>query len=217
MTLVSASLLGADFARMADEVDRAQTAGVDSFHVDFMDGHYVPNLALSPYHLKALAHRTRLPFQVHLELDNPDEFLDTFKPFHAEMIIVQWDICPDPAASFKRIRSRRAQVGLGLLPLAPIEPIVPLLDHIDMLLLLGVQPGFGAQEMQVGTLSWLAQVRQVLDRDAPTLHIAIDGGVKLSNAAAVVQAGADMLIMGSGLFGAADMKPLVQQLKLLER
>ena len=182
-----------------------------------MDGHYVPNLALAPYRLKALAHRTRLPFQVHLELDNPDELLDTFKPFHAEMIIVQWDICPDPAASFKRIRSRRSQVGLGLLPLAPIEPIVPLLDHIDMLLLLGVQPGFGAQEMHVGILSWLAQVRQVLDRDAPTLHIAIDGGVKLSNAAALVQAGADMLIMGSGLFGAADMKPLVQQLKRLER
>jgi ribulose-phosphate 3-epimerase len=217
MVQISGSLLAADFAHMERDVQRAQDAGVDSFHVDFMDGHYVPNLALAPYHLKALAPKTLLPFQVHLELANPDEILDSFEPFPAEMVIVQWDTCPDPMTSFERIRSRHARVGLGLLPSTPVEPILPLLSQIDMLLLLGVEPGFGGQPMHNGTLSWLAQVRSMVDDYSGMVSLAVDGGVKASNAAEVVAAGADVLIMGTGLFSAPDMKELVHILKDLER
>lgn len=217
MAQISASLLAANFAHMEQDVQRAQDAGVDSFHVDFMDGRYVPNLALAPCHLEALAPTTKLPFQIHLELANPDKLLDTFQSFPAEMIIVQWDTCPDPLVSFERIRSRHARVGLGLLPSTPIEPILPFLNQVDMLLLLGVDPGFGGQPMQTGILPWLTQVRSMLDQEFEMVSIAVDGGVKPSNAAAVVTAGADVLIMGSGLFDVPDMKDLVHTLKDLER
>jgi len=216
MVQVSASLLAANFAQMERDVQRAQDAGVDSFHVDFMDGHYVPNLALAPSLLEALAPTTELPFQVHLELSNPNELLDTFGSFPADMIIVQWDTCPDPLACFERIRSRHARVGLGLLASTPVEPILPLLNQVDMLLLLGVDPGFGGQAMHEEILSWLAQVRSIVDRESATVTIAVDGGVKASNAAKVVAAGANVLIMGSGLFDATDMKEIVRTLKDLK-
>lgn len=217
MVQVSASLLAANFADMESDVLRAHDAGVDSFHIDFMDGHYVPNLALAPYHLEALVPSTRLPFQIHLELANPDQLLDTFEAFPADMLIVQWDTCPDPDASFERIRSRHARLGLGLLPLTPIEPIQPYLHQVDMLLLLGVDPGFGGQPMHEGILAWVTQVRSSLDRQTTSIKLAVDGGVNANNAALVVAAGADVLVMGSGLFNAPDMNALVQTLKSLKR
>ena len=217
MVKISASLLGADFARMGDEIERAEAAGVDSFHIDFMDGHYVPNIAMAPYHLEALAPLSDLPLEVHLEIENPDELLDTFKPFPADMIIVQWDTCPDPAATFERIHARKARIGIGLLPLAPVDPVIPFFDQLDMLLLLGVPPGFGGQGMVDGTLAWLERVARTRDSHKPDLPISIDGGVKGNNATDLVRAGADILIMGSGLFDDSDIGSLVQRLKTLQR
>jgi ribulose-phosphate 3-epimerase len=217
MTKISASLLAADFTYIAGEVERAVAAGVDSFHLDFMDGHYVPNYALAPYHLEAIAPITDLPLEVHLEIANPDELLTSFKSIPADMFIVQLDTCPDPLGTFARIRARGARPGLGLLPLAEFELVVPLLDHLDMLLLLGVHPGFGGQQMVGGTIDWLGRVASLRDQLAPGLPIGIDGGVKESNATDLVLAGADILIMGSGLFEAEDLGSLVQSLRSIDR
>ena len=109
MVQISASLLAADYARLGEEVRRAESAGVDSFHFDMMDGHYMPNLALAPDHLTALRPYTTLPFCAHLELSNPDEVLSLFNPFPAYMIIVQWNTLANPLATFERIHSRNAK------------------------------------------------------------------------------------------------------------
>lgn len=213
MTQISASLLGAAFDRMGQDVTRAEKAGVDSFHIDFMDGHYVPNFALAPDHLLAISSKTNLPLKVHLEVENPDHLLETFKPFPAHMIIVQWDTCPDPLATFQRIRERDAEVGVGLLPLVPMDPLIPFLDMVDLLLLLGVQPGFGGQKMIKGALTWMEGIIEIRDRQFPELAIAVDGGIKYENGANLVQLGFDELIMGSALFEADDMESLVARLK----
>jgi ribulose-phosphate 3-epimerase len=217
MTQISASLLGADFARMGEEVVRAEQAGVDSFHVDFMDGHYVPNLALAPYHLHALASSTTLPFQLHLEIVNPDQFLTTFAKLPVDMIIVQFDTCTDIKRSIPLIQDWGARVGVGLLPRAAIDPLLPVLPELDMLLLLGVQPGFGGQTIDTGMIPWLEQAARFRDQNAPELPIAVDGGVKSDNAEALVKAGADVLIMGSGIFESEDLPTLVHSLHTLSR
>lgn len=217
MTRISASLLAADFGHLASDVERAAAAGVASFHVDFMDGHYVPNYALSPYHLEAITPLTELPLEVHLEISNPDELLTSFKSFPADMFIVQLDTCPEPLESFARIRARGARPGVGLLPLAAIDPVVPLLAEVDMLLLLAVNPGFGGQEMVDGMPEWLGRIADIRDEFAPELAIAVDGGIKERNAPALVHAGADILIMGSGLFEHTDMPGLVSRLSKLRR
>jgi ribulose-phosphate 3-epimerase len=213
MARISASLLAADYARLGEEVQRAQSAGVDSFHFDMMDGHYVPNIALAPDHLKALRSYTNLPLHAHLELSNPDEVLASFHAFPADMIIAQWDTLTHPLKTFNAIRSRNAQVGLGLNLHEPIEEIRRVVQDLDLLLLLGVYPGFGGQAMQPGTINKIRTARTVADDLNPSLVIAVDGGVKPENAALLVEAGADCLIIGTALFQAADMKQMIVKLK----
>jgi len=210
---ISASLLAADYARLGDEVRRAREAGVDSFHFDMMDGHYVPNLALAPDHLKSLRDYTDLPFHVHLELDNPDTVLSKFAPWRADVVIVQWNTLTDPPKTFNTIRSRNMRVGLGLNPDDSIEDASSYLSDLDLLLLLGVFPGFGGQSMQPGTQEKIAVARRFADRSSRRVTIAVDGGVRPENARAVAQAGADIIIMGTALFRSVDMAETIRSIR----
>ena len=213
MVQISASLLAADYARLGEEMQRAEKAGADSFHFDMMDGHYVPNLALTPDHLKALRRYSHLPFHAHLELDNPDDVLSNFAPLQADMIIIQWNTLTDPAKTIDRIRSQKMKVGLGLSPDDEIEGVSRFLRDLDLLLLLGVYPGFGGQSMQPGTTERIATARLLADQMDQRFAIAVDGGVKPGNAASLVQAGADCIIMGSALFGSSDMTGTIKSIR----
>lgn len=210
---ISASVLAADYARLGEEIQRAERAGVNSFHFDMMDGHYVPNLALAPDHLKALRPYSRLPFHVHLELDNPDEFLKNFIPLQADVVIVQWNTLKDPAQTFKNIRSQGMKVGLGLIPGEAPDQASSFFMELDLLLLLGVYPGFGGQAIQPGMQEKVTNARRLLDRMGRNISIAVDGGVKSDNAASLVQAGADLLIMGTALFQSKDLVETVKAIR----
>lgn len=213
MIHISASLLAADCARLGEEVQRAEKAGVDSFHFDMMDGHYVPNLALTPDHLKTLRAYSNLPFHVHLELANPDDVLSKFTLLQADMIIVQWNTLTDPSQTFDKIRSQNIKVGLGLNPNEACDEIVRFVRDIDLLLFLGVYPGFGGQTMQPGMLEKIASARLLANQPDSQLAIAIDGGVKPQNAASLVEAGADCLIMGTALFQSLDMTETIRSIR----
>jgi ribulose-phosphate 3-epimerase len=210
---ISASLLAADYARLGEEVQRAEKAGVDSFHFDIMDGHYVPNLALTPDHLKALRPYSHLAFYAHLELANPDNVLSMLNFVQADMIIVQWNTLTDPAQTFGRIRSQNIKVGLGLNPDDAYEEATRFFPDIDLLLLLGVYPGFGGQIMQPGTMGKITRARRLADSTEHQIAIAVDGGVKPENAAQLVEAGADVLIMGTALFQSVDMAGKVKSIR----
>jgi ribulose-phosphate 3-epimerase len=213
MVHISASLLAADYARLGEDIQRAEKAGADSFHFDIMDGHYVQNIALAPDHLKALRPYSHLPFHAHLELDNPDNILLNFAPLQADVIIVQWDALTDPARTFERIHSQNIKVGLGLGIEDEIENASRFFRDVDLILLLGVYPGFGGQPMQPGTLERIAAVRCLTDQLGHKINIAVDGGVKPENTSNLVQAGADILIMGTALFQSSDMAQTIKSIR----
>jgi ribulose-phosphate 3-epimerase len=213
MVQISASLLAANFAWLGKEVQRAESAGVDSFHFDIMDGHYVPNIALAPDHLAALRSCTTLPFHVHLEVSNPDEILSGFNPFSADAIIVQWDTLSHPVRTIGMIRSHNAKVGLGVRLDDSVEETIRLIQELDLLLILGVYPGFGGQAMQPGTIEKIKVARALAKDLNPSLAIAVDGGVKPENVTLLTEAGADCLIMGTALFDSHDIKQTMIEIR----
>ena len=210
---ISASLLAADYARLGEEVTLADHAGVDSFHFDMMDGHYVPNLALAPDHLSALRAYSQRPFHVHLELSNPDEILEHFHNLRADLIIACWDTLTHPHETFMHIRSLGAKVGLSFGPNESAEEAISHFPDLDLLLILGVSPGYGGQAMHANTLSRISQARELRDRMAFPPVIAVDGGVNLKNAQGLVRAGAEILIIGTALFKARQMAKFIADLK----
>lgn len=213
MIHISASLLAADYACLGDEMRRAEKAGVDSFHFDMMDGHYVPNFALTPDHLKALRSYSNLPFHAHLELANPDNILSMLDFMQADMIIVHWNTLTDPTRTFAGIRTQNIKVGLGLNPDDAVEDVTRFFPDIDLLLLLGVYPGFGGQVMQPGMVEKIAHTRRLVDGLEHQITIAVDGGVKPDNADQLVEAGADILIMGTALFQSVDIAGVVKSIR----
>jgi ribulose-phosphate 3-epimerase len=213
MVEISASLLAADYANLGDEVRRAEAAGVDSFHFDMMDGHYVPNLALAPQHLTSLRPYTSLPFHVHLELSNPDFVISKFTRLDANVVILQIDTVTNAENIFSQIMSLKHGLGLGLNPDDPLEKCKPYLPDIDLLLILGVYPGFGGQGMQPGILEKIRDARKLVDNINPSVRIFVDGGIKPENACEVVRAGADCIIMGTALFQADQMKEIVAKIR----
>lgn len=213
MVHISASLLTADYAWLGEEVQRAEKAGVDSFHFDMMDGHYVSNLALTPKHLKALRPYSLLPFHTHLEVDNPDEILTNFTALQADMIIVQRNTLSDPVRTFNMIRSQNIKIGLALNLDDAFDEASRFFQDLDLLLLLGVYPGFGGQPMQSGTQERIASTRLLAGQTDHRIKIAVDGGVKPENAVSLVEAGADILIMGTALFQSTDMAGVVKSIR----
>ena len=192
-------------------MQRAEKAGVDLSHFDMMDGHYVPNLALTPHHLKALRPYSLLPFHTHLELNNPDDILSSFTSLQADMIIVQWNTLTYLFQTFDRIRSQNIKIGLGLNPDDAFDEASRFIQDLDLFLLLGLYPGFGGQPMQPGNTGKGSHPHGFWQiKSDHQIKIAVDGGVKPENAASLVEAGADILIMGTALFQSSDMVATVK-------
>jgi ribulose-phosphate 3-epimerase len=196
------SILSADFADLAAEVDRVADAA-DLLHVDVMDGHFVPNLTIGPVVVGALRKRTELFLDCHLMIDNPAVLIDDFADAGADRCIVHIEL-GDPRPLFDRLRGLSVGVGLVLNPETSIDAVLPYLDEIDLLLVMSVNPGWGGQDFIPDALDKVRVARKVIDERGLAVEIEIDGGINVETAPAAAEAGADILVAGSAVFGAPD-------------
>lgn len=201
---ISPSILSADFSRLKEEVQAVEKAGADYIHVDVMDGHFVPNITIGPMIVESLRKMTSLPLDVHLMIQNPDEFLTAFVEAGAGILTVHVEACPHLHRTLTEIKKRGARAGVSLNPATPLCLIEPALEYADLVLVMTVNPGFGGQEFIPAMLPKIKQLRSLIDRKGWTLDLEVDGGIKVDNIGAVAKAGADVFVSGSGIFKTSD-------------
>lgn len=200
MVQVAPSILAADFSRLGEQVRETERAGADRIHVDVMDGHFVPNLSMGPVVVQGLRHCTRLPLEVHLMVAAPANFVDDFLKEGADTLIVHKEVLPDPRPLLHGIRSRGKKVGLALNPDNPIDELLPYLADIDLVLCMTVHPGRGGQPFLPDSPERIGRLRELIDRYHPQCELEVDGGVNLGTARMALTAGANVLVVGTGIF-----------------
>ena len=207
---ISPSLLAADFGSLADAAMEAEAAGAETLHVDFMDGHYVPNIAFGLDLIPALKKRVKIPLVSHLMISNAEERLDDFIKTGTDYIIVQEEAVTDLNEILKKIKKNGIKTGFALCPDRPLEGIYTELNTIDYLLILGVFPGFGGQKFIEDTLLKMEQAHNFRKKNELTFDIAVDGGVNLNTAEKIVKTGANELIAGTAIYGTGDIEKAVK-------
>ena len=211
MRYFAPSILSADFAHLAREMERVGRAGAAWIHVDVMDGHFVPNLTIGAPVVKSLRKATDLFLDVHLMITSPDRFLDDFLKAGADGITVHFESEGDTAAQLRRIRAAGKKAAVAIKPATPMEEIVPLLPLLDMALVMTVEPGFGGQGLIPHCLEKARALRRVVDEMGLSTLIQIDGGASLQNAAEIAKAGVDVMVAGSAVFAAPDPEEAVRE------
>jgi len=208
------SILAADFGRLAEEVASAERGGAGAIHADVMDGHFVPNLTLGPAIVKAVRRATSLPIDVHLMIEEPDRFVDPFIDAGASWISIHVETTPHLQRTISHLRGRGVRPGVVLNPSTPLSSLEEILDEVDYVLLMSVNPGFGGQAFLPASLGKVRRLRRIVQERGLRVQIEVDGGVDSSNARALVDAGAELLVAGSAVFGEGD--PEASSRRLIE-
>ena len=200
-THISPSILSADFARLGEQVREADAAGADAIHIDVMDGHFVPNITIGPLVVRAVRRVTELPLEVHLMIEQPERYIGDFAQAGADLIIVHVETCPHLDRTLHQIRETGVRVGVTLNPSTPVMALQEILDLVDHVLVMSVNPGFGGQSLIPYTMAKVRQLVALRDERHLGYDIEVDGGINAETAASVVAAGANILVMGSAIFG----------------
>ena len=198
------SILSADFARLADAVVAVERAGADWVHVDVMDGHFVPNLTFGPKMVADLRKATRLPLDVHLMIERPEDWVDRYADAGATYLTIHVEASADISSTLAAIRARGVRPGLTLNPETPVDALLTHLDSVDLALVMSVHPGFGGQKFIETALDKVKAIRAALNERHLAAELEVDGGIKPDNAARVVAAGATVLVAGSAIFEDPD-------------
>ena len=212
---IAPSILAADFSRLGEEVRRVEMAGADLIHIDVMDGHFVPNLSMGPMIVKSLREVTKLPFSVHLMVENPQWFIQPFIRAGADTIIVHVEAFRNLYHTIQAIKNRGKKAGIALNPPTPLYAIQYLLEDLEVILIMSVDPGFGGQSFMPNILPKIKRAKQMIDERELEIDLAIDGGVNEATAPSVVEAGANVLVMGSAIFRTEDVVAAIKKIRKL--
>ena len=210
---IAPSILSADFSRLNDEIDAVKRGGATILHVDVMDGHFVPNLTVGLPVVKSIARASDLPIDAHLMISEPGRYAQQFVEAGAGMVSVHVEADAHLHRTLGSIKAAGAQAGIVLNPATPIESLAEALPYADYVLVMSVNPGFGGQKFIPTSIDKLRRLRRMIDDRQLDVRIEIDGGIDLENIASVVAAGAEIIVAGSAVFGAADPEAAVRELR----
>jgi ribulose-phosphate 3-epimerase len=210
---IAPSILSADFARLGEQVKEAEAAGADWIHVDVMDGHFVPNITIGPPVLRSLRAVTDLPLDVHLMIEAPDRYLDDFARAGADRLTVHVETCAHMHRTIQYIKELGLKAGVTLNPGTPLSTLEEVLSMVDLVLIMTVNPGFGAQAYIPSSTHRIARLRATLDEIGSKAEVEVDGGINPTTVATVVEAGATVLVAGSAIFN--DKGTVAENIKVL--
>jgi ribulose-phosphate 3-epimerase len=213
MRLIAPSILSADFSKLGDEIKAVEAAGADWIHADVMDGHFVPNITIGPLIVEAVKRVTELPIDVHLMIENPDNYISAFAEAGASYISVQVETCIHLNRTVQRIKDCGARAGVVLNPATPLANLEWVLEDVDYVLIMSVNPGFGGQAFIPSSLDKIKALRQQIQARGLSVLIEVDGGVNENTIAAIASAGADVFVAGSAIFGSKDYQKTVQSFR----
>ncbi len=213
MIKVAPSILSADFSKLGEEIIKIDQAGADMIHIDVMDGHFVPNLTLGAPIVKALRTVTKLPFDIHLMINNPENLIDDFIAAGADIITIHIEAANHLHRLVQKVKSSGVKVAVSLNPATPLNTLEEILPELDMVLLMSVNPGFGGQSFIPATLNKIARLKEMIDAKKLKIDIQVDGGINLETAPKANKHGANILVAGSAVYGSNDIKGTIAQLK----
>lgn len=210
---IAPSILSADFSRLGEEIEAVTRGGATILHVDVMDGHFVPNLTVGLPVVKSLASKTNLPIDAHLMISDPGQYAQQFVAAGAKMVSVHVEADAHLHRTLASIRAGGAQAGVVLNPATPVETLAEALPFADYVLVMSVNPGFGGQKFITTSVDKVRRLRRLIDERQLRTRIEIDGGIDLDNIASVVEAGAEIIVAGSAIFGSPDPEIAVKELR----
>ena len=211
--MIAPSILSADFGRLAAEIEAVDKAGADLIHIDVMDGHFVPNLTIGPGVVKALRPHTRLLFDVHLMIDNPECFIDAFAEAGSDIITVHAEATVHLHRLIERIREHELKAGVSINPATPVSVLENILEDVDLVLVMTVNPGFGGQQLIPGAVTKVAALRKIIDRRRLPVLLEVDGGINVETIGMADEAGANIFVAGSAIFGTDNYPDIIGRLK----
>ena len=208
---ISPSVLGANLMCLGEEIRRVEELGIGWLHLDHMDGHFVPNISFGPDFVSAMRKQTKLFLDVHLMLSEPMKYIETYAKAGADLITVHVEADDEAETMLRAIAAQGIKAGISIKPDTPVQAIEPLLPLCDLVLVMTVEPGFGGQSLREDCVAKIPELKAMIEKSGRDILIEVDGGVKRENAEKVVRAGADVLVMGTGLFRADDPKAVVRE------
>ncbi|MGQ9479334.1 MAG: ribulose-phosphate 3-epimerase [Thermoproteota archaeon] len=211
---IAPSILSANFARLAEDIRKAEMANVDLIHIDIMDAHFVPNMTIGPLVVKCIRMETELPLETHLMVDNPEWFIEEMAKVGVNMITIHVESTPEPLKLIRRIRELNIKPGVSLNPSTKADAVMGLLEEVDLVLVMSVNPGFGAQQFMPEVLPKISTIRRSLySKGLDKVDIAVDGGINTKTAPLAVKAGATLLVAGSAIYESKNVVKAIEDLR----